>query len=370
MDHQLIYVPVFKSLQEEQKVLQSFDFQDRIYPYLEIIKEVDRKPSIRKNPERTAKKVTPPKTFEHVYIPIIRNIKARRVFVDLPVHIKSRRDMKPEVLTFLQTVVANRANRTDFMKKLSPLSKKVIPVISSYYARTAEANSIILQATELRRHFENLAFRTSYDSFSRDLNQIKSQVLPNDYLILDWEDLPLLNKISQHSEIIESLRELNCTIVIHKSAVPSDITNTGLDHGEVIDTIDNSLINAYKGLGAHCFSDFCGIKKHNLGKGGRISPGFIYYDAVTNKFYGYKGVNQELYEFETIIIPAILSSEATARMLESEIDFLGGTNVGWQTINRISNNLESGQNAGKFKKIGMEHYLHCLKSRIDNGDFN
>ena len=53
----------------------------------------------------------------------------------------------------------------------------------------------------------------------------------------------------------------------------------------------------------------------------------------------------------------------------SPLAFLSPLNFGWQMINDIHSGIEPGQSAAKFKRIGMEHYIHCLKTRIANGDF-
>ena len=42
MDNELMYVPVFRSKQQEIQVLKSFVFDKNVYPYIEIIKELDR----------------------------------------------------------------------------------------------------------------------------------------------------------------------------------------------------------------------------------------------------------------------------------------------------------------------------------------
>lgn len=42
MDSQLKYMPIFRARQEENKVLKSFDFGNRIYPCIEFTKELGR----------------------------------------------------------------------------------------------------------------------------------------------------------------------------------------------------------------------------------------------------------------------------------------------------------------------------------------
>lgn len=209
MKKQLKYVPVFRSRQQELSVLKSFDFKDQIYPCLEIVKEIDRLPS---KPRKGSKKIAKQKKFEEVYLPIIANINARKVFVDLPVHLKEKRGMKKQTLSFITGVISRRPSRTEYLKKLSSLSDKIIPVISTYYGRTNERDSIRLQEIDLRPTFNTLAFRTFRDSFSRDITQIQSIVRKNDYVIMDWGDSELDVEDPEIEEINSQLSALKCVI--------------------------------------------------------------------------------------------------------------------------------------------------------------
>ena len=90
MDTTLKYVPVFRSKQQEINVLKTFKFDKQIYPCLEIIKEFDRVP---KKPT-SGKQVslfgnTKSKTFESCYTTVIKSIKAQKIFVDLPTHLRT-----------------------------------------------------------------------------------------------------------------------------------------------------------------------------------------------------------------------------------------------------------------------------------------
>lgn len=379
MNSQLKYMPIFRGRQEEIKVLKSFDFEGRIYPCIEIIKEIDRLPPKRKKPAKNPSKPKPAKQFEDVYLPLIRSIKAEKVFIDLPVHLKGTRSMKPETLNFLQSVVSKMDKRTEYMIKLASESSKIIPVISTYYTSTGERNTITTQESALRPHFTSLAFRTFPDSFIRDIPQIETAIQAQDCVIIDWQDDELDLNNDDQLDIIDRLKTLACTVIVHRNALPKELTNVSLIHDEVVDTVSNDLIDVYRDFAGSCFSDYAGIKKDNIGDGGVISPGFVYYDATQNKFYGYryefgshkKGeVQPQLAEFETKIVPDVIASGASQRMHQHALDYLGTANEGWTIINRINQRLESGQNAGKFKRIGMEHYLHCIRTRILNGDFD
>lgn len=376
MNTQLKYMPIFRVRQEEIKVLSTFNFGDNIYPCIEIIKEVIRKDS--ENHSIQKKK----KLFEDDYFPLIRNINAKHVFVDLPIHLDGKTGMKLETLNFLQSVVSNREMRTEYIKKLTPLGPKVIPVISTYLRRTGKSGSISQQEKELRPHFNILAFRTFIGTFFQDIGQIKPLLKSSDFLIMDWDDIELDITDGDQTDIVEHLKTIECSVVVHRNPFPKDITNVGLEHGEIVNTIDNSLLDKYQEFAGSCFSDYVGIKKDNISKGGITSPGFIFYDAVINKFYGFrykdgshkKGeIPPNLAEFETTIVPAVIKSESATRMHSHPLDFLGSENRGWSIIKNIHRGKpfgESGRCAAKFKRISMEHYLHCIKIKISNGDFD
>jgi hypothetical protein len=377
----LKYVPILRVRQEETKVLKSFDFEDGIYPCLEIVKEIDRKPAERKNPKQNTKPKKE-KTFEEAYLPLVNGIKAKYVFVDLPVHLKPLPRMQEDTLRFLTTVVTIMSQRTKYIKKFIPLAHKVIPVISTYAEVSGERGTIATQESDLRKSFDILAFRTFPKTFFRDITQIATIVRPTDFIIMDWGEMVLDLTDGDQQDILVELKKIDCKIITHRNAFPLTLTNSGLDHGMVIKDIDNNLLNQYKDFEGHCFSDYSGIKKDNISGAPITSPGFMYYDAVQNNFYGYKYKNgghkkgqkkPKLSEYETTIIPAVIASEATRRMKKSPLSFLGVRNIGWKIIKNIELGVfaggESGQSPAKFKRIGVEHYLHCLRTRISNGDF-
>ena len=382
MSTTLKYMPIFRSREWENKVLEYFDFGDRIYPCVEIIKEVDRLPAKPKKKSKKAIAVKNPKLFETVYGPLLKKIRAEYVFIDLPIHLSNRTKLKPNVLDFFTRVISRMEVRTEYIKKLIPWAgENVIPVISSYYDITGVPETIVWQENELRAaHFKTIAFRTFLNTFEQDIKQIKPVLQSHDYLIVDWGDEKLDLSDPTQMEIIGHLSKLNCTIITHRNPIANDVTNVGLEHGQIVDKIDNSLLDKYKTYGGVCFSDYAGIKKDNLDKGAPLtSPGFVYYDAVINEFYGFrfehgghkKGEQRpNIDEFVTRIVPDIIKSEASQRMLAHTLPFLGSANLGWRIIKNIKAQKEKGRSAAKFKRIGMEHYLHCIKTRIKNGDFD
>jgi len=375
-------MPIFRGRQEELKVLNSFDFGSQIFPCLEIIKEIDRKPPKFKNKEGKLIKAKKDKTFEDSYLPLIERIKAEHVFIDLPVHLKPSKSMKNDTVLFLRKVAAKREIRTNYLKKFSSFSNKIIPVISTYSEITNEIGSIELQEKDIRPSFRIIAFRTFYNTFLRDIKQIKKVAKESDYLIMDWEEMELDLDDGDVQEIVEILKTLNCNIIIHRNPFPKRLTMVGLKHGKVVDSIENNHLDLYKDLGASCFSDYVGIKKDDISDGGTISPGFIFYNAIENNFYGYRFKNGSLKkgekrpvlaEFETTIVPAVINSDITKLMQDHQFDYLNEVNKGWEMIKNIElgpPDGESGKSQAKFKRISMEHYLHCIKMKIINDQFN
>jgi hypothetical protein len=362
-------MPIFRGRQEEVKVLKSFDFGSHIYPCLEIIKEIDRVQG------KTAKKK---KTFESVYIPLINSINSVKVFVDLPVHLQRLRAMQKPVLNFLTKVIINREVRTNYLKKLVPLSDKIIPVISTFSQVTGEKASIKIQEEELRTDFSTLAFRTFFNTFHNDYEQIREVAKANDYIIMDCESMEIDLDDGDILDIIDLLRSINCSVILHRDQVPVSLKLSRLTNDKKIDIINNELLEKFDSvIPGSSFSDYVGIKKDGITTGGIISPGFIYYDAVLNTFYGYRfkhGSHEKgkakplLEEFEKTIVPSVINSNATKRMTADINDYLGSENVGWRILKNIELGIEPGKSAPKFKRISMEHYLHCVKKKIITGD--
>lgn len=356
MDNNLIYMPTFRYRQQESQLLSSFDFGENIYPLIEIVKEHDRVRKVQKK-------------FEEIYLPAINKINAQFVFVDLPVYLKQLKSVKPDVNNFIIRVINNIETRCEYLNKLSELSDKIIPVIASYYGKRKELNTISRQFELLRPKYSKLAFRIFLDSFDEDFDEIKELVRPNDYIIIDIDKtLPFITRPLK--SVFDRLDEFKAiTKIVLRSAINSDVENVKLEHGKVILEADNSHIEShiYQALKMNAIGDYVGIKKDNLTEGGSISPGFIYFDATENQFYGFKASIKDLKEFEDRIVPSVLRSHSTKRMISVTPPFLSNDNKGYKTLVNISIGNESGKNQAKFKRISMEHYLYCIKILIENG---
>jgi len=360
-------MPVLRLKEEEKKLLCSFNFGPTMFPCVEIFKEFER---------QTEKSLN--KSFSETYVPLLAGINSSKVFVDLPVHLKPNNKMKDEVLDFVIKVLGSRENRTVHMLQLSALADKIVPVISTYSQRTGELNSILTQESELRSKFQTLAFRTFEKTISSDIQQIKNVARPQDFLIVDLEENPADPEDPYMIQtIMEAIAYFDiCKIIVLASAIPHDLSNTHLLHGELIPRGDNRLLLNYHLLGGHCFGDYAGIKKDEVTDGGSISPGFIFYDPVQNAYYGYKGSERkkgekgDLADFEKIIVPAVYNSATATRMQASDLLYLTTQNIGWTILAKIHLEDEPGRNQGKFKRISLEHYLHCMRVKIAAGQFN
>lgn len=359
MPNNLKYVPTFRSRQQENIVLTSFQFGEHMYPLIEIIKEYDRK---RKEDKQLS--------FEEVYINLVRGISAPKVFVDLPLYLKERPSMQDEVLTFSRSVILNIDRRTEYLNRLASENPKIIPVISSYQHRSGEVNTINKQVSDLRPNFESICIRSLYNHFLEDWSEIQSLSTANDYIILDLDTIaPYPNPGNR--QLISAWRSFDtCPKIVIRTAINTDITNVGLEHDSIVFDVDNGLLETYKSsFHADAFGDYVGIKKDDLTSGGTISPGFLFYDAVNNQFIGFKGDIKKLEEFEDTIVPAVIKSDAAREMAQSGLPYLDN-NTGWETLNNISVGAESGKSQAKFKRIAIEHYLHCIKTKIEAGEID
>ena len=245
----LKYVPIFRGKSIEINVLENFDFGENIFPCLEIVKRYGKPKTEEEKRQYSFFPNTHDNSFENFYIKLIKNISAKRVFIDLPVHLKPESNMKPPTLSFLQDVVINKTERTAHLKKLSKLNDKIIPVISSYLKITGKSE-IKTQSEELRETFKTQCFRIFLDTYLQDFNQIKEVIKPNDYIIVDLENAELDFHDPDILDIKDELKSLDCHVILHRNPILDDFKMAEIQHGDMIDYIDNSLIYDYKKIGA------------------------------------------------------------------------------------------------------------------------
>lgn len=351
MSTNLVYMPVFRARQQEMLVLRSFDFNKRMWPLVEIIKEKDRTSRNQSSVE--------------IYSELINSITAKKVFIDLPSYINDVGGMNTEVISFNRTILSNIENKINYYTSLEVDKNNTIPVISTFLFKTGQENTLTIQYNELKKVFPIIAIRTFTNTFGYDWPEIKKMLTAEDFLIYDIdESVGLTNPIIKRD--IKQIETLTGIFKIAlRSAINTDIQNIKLEHGAIVYQADNSLMELYKNpLKFNAFGDYAGIKKDDLTAGGTISPGFIFYNPVDNLFYGYRGNLKDLSEFENTIVPAVINSEEIRNMEAENKQYLDDENVGWITLNKIANGKESGKSQAKFKRISMEHYLHCIKVKL------
>jgi len=347
------YVPVLRARQQELLVLDSFAFEEGMIPLLEIIKEKDR--------------VNNTRSVQQIWLEHIWQSAVGRLLVDLPTYIRDAASMSDEVVAFNRTLLSNMDRRIDFFASLAPAAAKVIPVVSSLFAKTGQLGTIAYQVNALRQTFGALAFRTFGATFEQDIPEIEVDITDQDILIYDLDTAqPLHPLVKRHMTRIGGLQGPYKVAI--RSAINTEIQNIKLAHGEVIPDADNSLLDVYDSLlHMNAFGDYAGIKKDDLGSGGTISPGFIFYDPLDNLYYGFRGEIKDLGEFERTIVPSVLDSEVVKRILAEHPSYLSDKNAGYQQLLAIRSGSVSGKSQAKFKRIAMEHYLHCIRTKIQEG---
>jgi len=348
------YMPTFRSRQQELLVIRSFNFEKRMFPLLEIIKEKDR--------------VNNNRPVADIWSEYLMSQNFERILVDLPTYIRDTPSMQDEVLAFNRTTLSNLQRRVDFFTMLQPAAAKVIPVVSSLFNKTGEANSITNQIVALRDIYPVIAVRTFTSTFDNDFEEIRANLTANDILIYDLDTVQPLNPlVKKQMKSVESIA--GPYKIALRSAINTEIQNIKLDHGEVVADADNSLLDLFQSiLKMDGFGDYAGVKKDDLNSGGTISPGFIFYDPIDNLYYGYKGEVKNLGEFQDTIVPAVLNSEVVVRLREEYPEFVSAENTGYQMLLSIQAGIDSGKSQAKFKKISMDHYLHCIREKIRAGE--
>ncbi|WP_461789688.1 beta family protein [Pedobacter sp.] len=356
----LIYMPTFRARQQENIVLTSFQFGEHIYPMIEIVKEFDRK-----RPEEKQL------SFQEIHLKLIEDINATKVFVDLPVYLNERASMKDEVLLFSRRVTSNREKRTEHLLQLAGQSAKIIPVVSSFLNRTGEFDTVKMQVDALRDIFPSIGFRILINHFNEDWAEVSAVATDADFIILDLDKIPPYPS-PPIKQIVATWNNFNtCPKIVLRSAINSEVLNVNLKHSEIVFDADNGLLDQYRpSFKANSFGDYAGIKKDDLTSGGAISPGFLLYDAVENQFVGFKGnggkgEDKFLSDFEDVIVPDVLNSQSAQAMKNSPLPYLSDQNVGWNILKNINAKNESGKSQAKFKRIALEHYLHCIRTKIE-----
>lgn len=345
------YFPCFRARQQEIEVLKTFSFPNTMTPLVEIIKEKDRVNRIDDG--------------EVIYAELIDSIKSEKVIVDLPIYIDISVSTPVEVSKFVLTIVRDLDKRIMFYKNFATQNGKVIPVISSLNPHSDEADTIIRQFDALAPIFPQLAFRLFMNRFDETLSELtKISMREGDFILYDLDTVEITSPLAtKHKKALEKQFAGRFKGAI-RSAINTDIQNIRLDHGSIVPEANNSLTTLYRTYGFDSFGDYVGVKKDELTSGGTISPGFIMYHPEDNVYIGFKGNVKSLSEFETTIVPDVLGMEFVKNWIATSSPFYIN-NQGIARLENIHRRAESGKNQAKFKWISMMHYLHSIKTLID-----
>ncbi|MCC6384242.1 MAG: hypothetical protein IT241_03700, partial [Bacteroidia bacterium] len=291
------YFPVVRARQQEMDVLSKFDFGNAMVPIVEIIKAKDRK-----NNEADG---------DEIYTGLFNSITAEKVLVDLPIYLEPSVSTSHEVRKFFLSTTSNLTARIDYIKKFAALQPKLVPVISVLSPFSDEADTLITQFNELSVLFPQLAVRIFVNKYDDTLSELKRIILRDgDLLLYDLDTVNITSPlVLKHKRELDQLYPGHFKTII-RSAINTDIQNVKLQHGEIIAEADNSLLTFYKmtpQYGFPSFGDYAGVKKDDITSGGTVSPGFIFYNPDENLYYGFRGANKLLSDFETSIVPDVLA---------------------------------------------------------------
>ena len=336
------YVPVLRFRDQERLVLKNITLSQKTMPLIEIVK-----PSPNGNLKGTFGEIYQSE-LNHISVPFM---------IDFPTHLNTSKT-EAAIQNFLRPLQVNQQAKNNALLSLSHIHN-VIPVISYNPVVPYQPNSIVNDATLLRKTYRRLAFRVFDRNINSIINDIERIITTHDILVFDIDDAPHGSPALQtkYQRILQVKQNKNCQTVVTRSAIPSNIYNTGLIDDTPITSIDNSLLTAYLGYHFDAFGDFAGLKNDLPSTGGTISPGLIFYSWHTNTFVGYKGRTKNLSEFQTHIGPMLINSTYWGNYSQSHHQNCPGCKK-IQAI--VSRQITSG-NQATWKGITLAHYLYTME---------
>ena len=344
-----MYVPIMKNRTVEVSVLQQLSsmhvFDQNVIPLIELIQDKTR--SNNRN------------TFIQDLEKYLSDAPQMRIMVDFFKSTKLR-----NTTDAIREYVTLALRQPDFcigeLAKLQRFNDRVIPVIS-YLSDSISLERITYEASSLRKHFPQIAFRIKVQEFDSVFTHIESLISPNDFLILDIDSAshmsPVFKKI--YKRISDSKRNKKFTSIVINAHRPESLSNKDMADGEPIADIDNSLKELYSSSYMHRFDgfgDYAGIAASLPSTGGAISPVGIYYSVENNFFVAYRGRAPQLSEFPEYIAPRIVDSEYWKEFEDEHHCACPGC----KEIQDIFNGDKSGRNQAQWKMITMLHYIYTM----------
>ncbi|MGA5662768.1 beta family protein [Bacillus bombysepticus] len=327
------YVPTFRYRSQERKALNSTSISNKILPLIEIVTE---KPTQRSKKDSIEQLLTDLKDTN------------TNVMIDIPMYIRLRNNTIGNVRRYLTPVLADPQTRIDILTDSRLVdSDKVIPVITYNPNDTYIPDYLALQNQQLRKYYNQLAYRIYPNEFSNAMKELANIVTERDIIILDLDETPHTHPANDN--LYKSVQQLSsskkCKSVLLRSAIPRTVSNVSLNHNAIIQEADNSLLTAYSSLGFSAFGDYCGVKKDELTDGGIISPGYIKYSWDDNSYYGFKGIKEQADTFESMVAPSIVSSQVWSSFTKVHKDNCRGC----KSIDGIYNKIKKGKSQPEWK---------------------
>ncbi|WP_160141604.1 beta family protein [Salicibibacter halophilus] len=337
------YVPVLRFREQERKALKSVNMSNKMVPLIEMVSEKPRSNSKEDS-------------IQHL---INETDGMEQIFIDIPIYLSVKRNTKESTIDFINRMKSDVNQRIGYYLDDRLVGEdRFIPVISYDPAIPFNETSLKQLEFSLRERYGRLGFRIYPTYFQEAFTSIKDLLQKQDFLFFDVGEG---NHNTQNKRFHESLVKLastkDATSIIIRSAVPKELTYTGLTNNEVVGSIDNSLLKDYTHFGYDAFGDYAGVKKDDITEGGRISPGYFLFSGEYNLFYGFKGEFNRPATFTSLLVPEIMDSKVWKTLSKNHKENC----YGCRSIIEISENQRSGNAQSEWKGYTMAHYLYTLE---------
>jgi len=341
----LKYVPVLRFREQERKAFSATAISNKMVPLVEIMTEKARANGRETAIEIFAREFSSINTF---------------VMLDFPMYLKLQGNTSPTVRSFVTQLRVNPSERINLFKNPKLLEmNNLIPVITYDPSVSLQTGMIMTESQELRKHYEKLAYRIFPQNFTAALIEVEKVATEHDIIMLDIDEDPYTQSLfkTMYTQLSSVAMKTNSKKVLIRSAIPSDLTNVGLTSKQVVYSADNGLLKDYAKLGFDAFGDYVGVKKDELTKGGKISPGYLMYSWKQNCYYGFNGIIDQPATFETMVLPDTLSSTVWAEYGETHKKNC----YGCQSLIQIDKGNKPGKGQAEWKGFAFGHYLYTME---------
>ncbi len=283
------------------------------------------------------------------------------VMIDLPTYLPVTTRTEQSIGAFLQEIQVNPESRLAYYQRLQ--DSRVIPVVTYNPQLSTYSGNIQLEAWRLRDLFPRLAFRIFVQHALIAINEIKQVIKGGDIVVMDIDEAPHTQpylKSTVYPQVVALKTQVNCDLVLVRSAIPASTKNTGLTNNAVVAQADNSLLSDFQNYNFGAFGDFAGIKKTDLSEGGTISPGVIFYSWKGNNYYGFNSSVKSVEQFARTIAPNIVQSQPWISLSATHRN----TCPGCLRIAGVATGSTPSGNQATWKQISCAHYLYTMEESL------